>query len=74
MTTTNPQAGAGDGADNPADRGGQVLHDTLATLDFVWEQLASRLDGLTDAEYLWEPAEESWNARPTGTGSGARPY
>ncbi|MDT7599447.1 MAG: hypothetical protein QOK26_1524 [Pseudonocardiales bacterium] len=26
--------------------------------------LRPRLDGLTDAEYLWEPAPERWSVRP----------
>jgi DinB superfamily len=40
----------------------RVLTDQLA---FHWEyQLRSRLSGLTDAEYLWEPVPGSWNVRP----------
>lgn len=34
-----------------------------------WEsQLRPRLDGLSDEEYLWEPAPGSWNVRPGGPG------
>lgn len=35
----------------------------------VWQRLRHRFDGLTDAEYLWEPAPGSWTirARPDGT-------
>lgn len=33
-------------------------------LDFHWHAAArSRLDGLTDEEYLWEPARASWTVR-----------
>jgi hypothetical protein len=38
-------------------------------LDSHWrEQLRPRLDGLTDAEYRWEPVPGAWNVRPRGTG------
>lgn len=34
-------------------------------LDQHWQgQLRPRLDGLTDAEYFWEPVPECWNIRP----------
>lgn len=34
-------------------------------IDLHWQvQLRPRLDGLTDAEYLWEPAQPCWNLRP----------
>ncbi len=39
-------------------------------LDWHWTtQLRPRLDGLTDAEYLWEPTRGAWNVRPRGTGT-----
>ena len=39
-------------------------------LDLHWrEQLRPRLDGMTDAEYRWEPVAGAWNVRPRGTGS-----
>ncbi|MEO7233905.1 MAG: DinB family protein [Lapillicoccus sp.] len=39
-------------------------------LDWHWRtQLRPRLDGLTDAEYLWEPTPGAWNVRPRGTGT-----
>ena len=39
-------------------------------LDWHWrEQLRPRLDGLTDAEYRWEPVPDAWNVRPRGTGT-----
>jgi hypothetical protein len=38
-------------------------------LDWHWrEQLRPRLDGLTDAEYRWEPVAGAWTVRPRGTG------
>lgn len=37
-------------------------------LDWHWRhQLRPRFDGLTDEEYLWEPAPGCWNVRPRGT-------
>ncbi|PXY25074.1 hypothetical protein DI005_03200 [Prauserella sp. PE36] len=39
-------------------------------IDWHWtHQLRGRLDGLTDAEYFWEPGPGCWNVRPRGTGS-----
>ncbi|SDK82197.1 DinB family protein [Nonomuraea jiangxiensis] len=39
-------------------------------IDEHWTmQLRDRLDGLTDDEYFWEPAPESWNVRKRGTGT-----
>ncbi|MBU2664954.1 DinB family protein [Actinoplanes bogorensis] len=42
------------------------------TLREQWEwhwdnQLRERLAGMTDDEYLWEPAPDTWNVRPRGT-------
>lgn len=43
----------------------EVLRDQI---QWHWEnQLRPRLEGLTDAEYFWEPAPGSWNVRPRGT-------
>jgi hypothetical protein len=37
----------------------------LDQLQWHWErQLRPRLAGLTDDEYLWEPAQPAWNVRP----------
>lgn len=39
-------------------------------LDHHWrDQLRPRLDGLTDAEYLWEPVAGCWNVHRRGTSS-----
>ena len=36
-------------------------------LDWHWQhQLRPRLDGLADAEYLWEPVPDCWSIRPRG--------
>ncbi len=36
-------------------------------LDWHWRvQLRPRLEGLTDAEYLWEPVPGCWSIRPRG--------
>ncbi|MEQ1785616.1 MAG: DinB family protein [Acidimicrobiales bacterium] len=37
--------------------------------DQVWQRIHARLEGLTDAEYLWEPAPGSWSLRPRADGS-----
>lgn len=39
----------------------------LEQFTWHWQQQARpRLDGLTDEEYLWEPAPNSWSIRPGG--------
>jgi DinB superfamily len=36
-------------------------------LDFHWtNQLRPRLDGLTDAEYFWQPVADCWTVHPDG--------
>lgn len=40
----------------------------LAQWDYVTEQLFSRLEGLTDAELLWEPAGQVWSVRRDASG------
>lgn len=41
----------------------------LEQLQWHWKsQLRPRLDGLTDAEYFWEPVEGCWSIRPRGDG------
>jgi uncharacterized damage-inducible protein DinB len=37
--------------------------------DQVWTRLWARLEGLTDEEYLWEPAPGSWSVRDRADGS-----
>ena len=45
----------------------------LAQLDSAWGLLESRLDGLTDAEYLWEPVPGCWSLRRRGASRSASP-
>ncbi|GAA4884008.1 DinB family protein [Actinomycetospora straminea] len=35
-------------------------------VDFLWRGFRARLDGLTDEQYLWEPAPGAWSVRPRG--------
>lgn len=43
-------------------------HQLVDQLDWHWRhQLRSRLDGLTDEEYFWEPVPGCWSIRPRGT-------
>ena len=43
-------------------------HQLVDQLDWHWQhQLRSRLDGLTDEEYFWEPVPGCWSIRPRGT-------
>ena len=37
--------------------------------DHVWERTRSRLDGLRDEEYFWEPAPGSWTIRQRDDGT-----
>jgi hypothetical protein len=57
-TPTPPPAAAAAGAANP------VTRDLLATLEDVRSRLFRRLEGLTDAEYLWEPVADSMSIEP----------
>ncbi len=45
-----------------------IKQDLLRTADFAFERLLGRLRGLTDEEYLWEPAPGCWSIRPSGDG------
>lgn len=45
-------------------------HELLEQLEWHWKnQLRPRLDGLTDAEYFWEPVDNCWSIRPREDGS-----
>ena len=45
----------------------------LGQLQYHWDNLfRPRLDGLTDDEYLWEPAPDAWTIRPRGSTSSAK--
>jgi len=41
----------------------------LASMDRMFDQLITRLDGLTDDEYLWEPVADMWSVRQRADGS-----
>ncbi len=36
----------------------------LDSLEYVWSRVRGRLEGLTAAEYLWEPVPDCWSVRP----------
>jgi uncharacterized damage-inducible protein DinB len=40
-------------------------HELIDLSDQAWERLWGRLEGLSDDEYLWEPAPGCWSIRPT---------
>lgn len=42
------------------------LSPLLAQFDFAFDQLVTRLAGLSDAEYFWEPVPDCWSIRPRG--------
>lgn len=48
----------------PSTTGGLV-----SAFDYVWERFTGRLDGLTDEEYFWEPAQPAWNLRQAPDGA-----
>ncbi len=37
--------------------------------DEVWERIRARVDGLSDAEYFWEPTPGCWSIRPRADGT-----
>jgi len=37
--------------------------------DFAWQRLQTRMEGLTDDEYFWEPFADCWNVFKTADGS-----
>src|SRR5918998_6327252 len=41
----------------------RVAQDLLGTAEFAYQRLHGRLHGLTDEEYLWEPAAGCWSVR-----------
>jgi hypothetical protein len=48
---------------------GQVQQDLLGLADFAFGRLRSRLAGITDEEYGWEPVPGCWSVRPVGDGT-----
>jgi hypothetical protein len=45
-----------------------TLENLLGLSDFAWERLRTRIQGMSDEEYFWEPFEGSWNVRKTDGG------
>src|SRR5690242_8510198 len=45
-----------------------TLEDLVELSDFAWQRLRRRMDGLTDAEYRWEPAPDCRTVRPVEGG------
>jgi hypothetical protein len=45
-----------------------IKQDLLKTAGFAYQRLRDRLRGLTDEEYLWEPAPGCWSIRPADDG------
>ena len=44
-------------------------HELVDQLEFHWSRVfRPRLDGLTDEQYLWEPAPGMWSIRPSDSG------
>lgn len=44
-----------------------LIEELTRQLDLHWRDTARpRLEGLTDAEYFWEPVPDCWNVRPRG--------
>ncbi len=50
------------------------LDPLLQQFDFAFDRLVIRLEGMTDAEYRWEPAPGCWSIRERGTPAGNRAY
>jgi hypothetical protein len=46
----------------------RVKDDLVSLADFAYDRLLTRLAGLTDREYLWEPAPGCWSVRPGSDG------
>ncbi|GAA1716903.1 hypothetical protein GCM10009745_76900 [Kribbella yunnanensis] len=45
-----------------------TLQNLLSLSDFAWGRLRDRVQGLTDAEYFWEPFDVTWSVRQTADG------
>lgn len=47
----------------------RIKQDLLDAVDFAFRRLRDRVDGLTDEEYFWEPADGCWSVRAAGDGT-----
>lgn len=52
----------------PAEGATTVVDILLWQLDEVYQRLRERLDGLTEAEYFWQPVAGCWTVRPDAAG------
>lgn len=43
--------------------------DIVGLSDYAWRRLRQRMEGLLDAEYLWEPVPDCLTVRPDGEGA-----
>jgi len=48
---------------------GETRDSLIGVFDFAWDRLGSRLKGLGDAEYLWEPVADCWSIRMSDSGT-----
>jgi hypothetical protein len=48
---------------------GRIQQDLLATAEFAYQRLHTRLAGLTDEEYFWEPGPGCWSIREQDDGT-----
>jgi hypothetical protein len=50
------------------------LNPLLQQFDFALDRAITRLDGMSDDEYLWEPVDGCWSIRERGKPAGNRAY
>lgn len=62
-------AHAGIGFDDVGPTASAVHVSIIETLDQTWSQLSRSLDGLTQADYLWEPAAHCWTVDSDADGA-----
>ncbi len=67
--TGTPHGSAATRLPNSVDPTVKVKQELVELSDEVWQRLRSRFDGLTDEEYLWEPAQGCWTVRPRPDGT-----
>jgi hypothetical protein len=47
----------------------EAIKEVMGLSAYAAERLTKRIADLTDEEYLWEPAPDSWSVRPSGDGT-----
>lgn len=47
---------------------GDTRDSLLDVFDFAWERLRTRVAGLSDEEYFWEPVDDAWSIRKSDSG------